>query len=101
MNLNNVLTTNYVKWTLGEREKNEAKTKPNEAKLKKAKMSLTLYITRDYENKPQFQNNENEAKTKPIKPNFKPRPSPHTNDTLSDSKNPKGRVPRALPVGEC
>ena len=74
MNLNNVLTTNYVKWTLGERGKNEAKTKPNEAKLKKAKMSLTLYITRDYEKKPRFKNNENEAKTNPKQTQFQTQP---------------------------
>ncbi len=51
MNLNNVLTTNYVKWTLGEREKNEAKTKPNKAKLKKAKMNVSTLLTRYYEKK--------------------------------------------------
>ncbi|MFC1739808.1 peptide chain release factor N(5)-glutamine methyltransferase [Planctomycetota bacterium] len=73
MNLNNVLTRNYVKWTLGEREKNEAKTKPNKANLKKAKMSLTLYITRAYENKWRFQTIESKPNSKPIKPNFKTR----------------------------
>jgi len=72
MNLNNVLTTNYVKWTLGKGGKNEAKTKPNEAKLKKAKMDLTLYLIRCYEKKGRFQNNENKAKANPKKPNSNP-----------------------------
>ncbi len=76
MNLNNVLTRNYVKWTLGERKKNEPKTKPNKAKLKKAKMNLTLYLTRAYENKPRFQTIESKPKAKPIQSQANPISNP-------------------------
>jgi hypothetical protein len=52
MNVNNVLTTDYEKRTLGERGKKQSQTNPNKAKFKKAKMNVTSYITKGYENMP-------------------------------------------------
>ena len=51
MNVNKVLTKDYVNKTLGERGKKQSQTKPNKAKFKKAKMNVTSILTVGYENK--------------------------------------------------
>jgi len=63
-------------WSIGKNEPktnpNEPKTNPNEAKFKKAKMNVTSYITKEYENKSNWALYENEPKTNPNKPNACP-----------------------------
>ena len=61
------------KWTLGQLGKtnpNEPKRTQNEPKFKKAKMNVTSYITKGYENISNWAICENEPKTNPNKPNF-------------------------------
>jgi hypothetical protein len=49
--------------------KNEPKRTQNEPKYKKAKMNVTFYITKEYENVSNWAICENEPKTNPNKPN--------------------------------
>ncbi len=52
VNVNKVLTRDYVQmdtWSIG---KKQSQTKPNKPKFKKAKMNVTSIITKGYENKP-------------------------------------------------
>jgi hypothetical protein len=51
MNINNVLTKDYDKRTLGQHGKKQSQTNPNKAKFKKAKMNVTSTLTVGYENK--------------------------------------------------
>ena len=98
MNVNKVLTRDYVNRTLGERGKKQSQTNPNKAKFKKARMNVNRVLTKDYENKtpiraPKKQSQTSKRqktmqpslstwvikktafsgsdKTNPIKPNFK------------------------------
>ena len=66
MNVNNVLTRDYEKRTLGERGKNEPKTNPNEPKFKKAKMNVTSIIIKGYENKTPIRAPKKQTQSNPI-----------------------------------
>jgi len=66
MNLNDLLTRDYDKRTLGERGKNEPKTNPNEPNFKKAKMNVNKVLVKDYENIANCEPCKNEPKTNPI-----------------------------------
>ena len=55
MNVNKVLTRDYVNKTLGERGKKQSQTKPNKAKFKKAQTNVNKVLTKDYKNVPPFQ----------------------------------------------
>jgi hypothetical protein len=52
MNVNNVLTKDYEKKTLGERGKKQSQTKPIKANLQNAQMNVNVFPTKSYENKP-------------------------------------------------
>jgi hypothetical protein len=72
LSVNNVLTKDYAKWTLGQRGKNKPNSNPNKPNLRKAKMILNYYSTKDYENIANLVFCENKPNTNPIKPNFIP-----------------------------
>ncbi|MHC4633065.1 MAG: hypothetical protein ACYS9C_17610, partial [Planctomycetota bacterium] len=55
---------------------NEPKRTQNEPKFKKAKMNVTSYITKEYENKSNWAICENKPNTKPNKPNFRGKTTP-------------------------
>ena len=73
MNVNKVLTNAYEEKTLGEHEKNEPKTNPNEPNLLNAQMNVNKVLTKDYENKSNWALYENEPKTNPNKANIMPK----------------------------
>ncbi|MFC1739630.1 hypothetical protein ACFL1G_11390, partial [Planctomycetota bacterium] len=88
-----------------------AKTKPNKANLKKAKMSLTLYLTRAYKNKWRFDANENKPNSNPKQTQFQTRCTLGREkiirrDEIGPSKTlfAKGRnlvyIIRTVPLGE-
>ncbi|MGB2806496.1 MAG: hypothetical protein WBC22_02055, partial [Sedimentisphaerales bacterium] len=59
-----------VKWE--KRTQNEPKRTQNEPKSKKAKMNVTYYITKGYENMSNWAICENEPKTHPIQTQTNP-----------------------------
>ena len=82
MNASSAITMNYEQLTMNYANKNKANTKPikantnpiqtqNKANSRKARMDVTLAITRNYNNEQRTMNNERLCKTNPIKPNFK------------------------------
>jgi len=72
MNVNKVLTRNYEKKTLSGSGKNKANSKPNKANLRKAKMNVSFYSTKDYENISNCSLFENKANSNPIQTQTKP-----------------------------
>ena len=63
LNVNKVLTKDYVQmdtWSIG---KKQSQTNPNKAKLKKAKMNVSSYITVGYENKPPIRAPKKQSQT--------------------------------------
>ena len=75
MNVNNLLTMDYVKWTLGERGKNKPNTNPIQTQTnpitEKPKMNVSTNITKGYDNKSHFWAI---AKQTQFKPNTNPIP---------------------------
>jgi hypothetical protein len=72
MNVYNVLTKDYEQmdtWSIG---KKQSQTNPNKAKFKKAKMNISTFITRNYE---ENTTNYELIKTKPIQSQNKPKQS--------------------------
>ncbi len=51
MNVNNYITRDYEKRTLGEHGKKQSQTNPNEPNLLNAQMNVNEVLTKDYENK--------------------------------------------------
>jgi hypothetical protein len=76
MNVTNLLTKEYVKWTLGQRGKKQTQTNPNKAKFKKAEMNLMSYITKDYEKMLNWALYENETNSNPKQTQNKPNSNP-------------------------
>jgi len=72
MNVNKVLTKDYINKTVGERGKNEPKTNPIKANLLKAKMNVNKVITKDYENLSNWAICENKPNSKPIQTQSNP-----------------------------
>jgi hypothetical protein len=72
MTVNNVLTKDYDKKTLGERGKKQSQTNPNKAKFKKAKMNVTSIITKGYENKPPIRAPKKQSQTSKCKKTMQP-----------------------------
>jgi hypothetical protein len=75
MNVNLYNTTDYgnkSNWTLG---KNKPNSKPNKANFRKAKMSASVFATKDYEEKMRIRamkkQSQNKPNSNPIKANFK------------------------------
>jgi hypothetical protein len=95
MNVNKVLTKDYVNnshWTLGE---NEPKTNPNEPNFKKAKMNVTSYITKGYENKPPIRAPKKQSqfskRQKPMQPSLPKGIMKKSAIPASDKTNPTCR----------
>jgi len=72
MNVNKVLTKDYVNKTLGKHGKNEPKTNPIKANLPNAQMNVSLVKTRNYNNEQRTMNYELLFKTNPIQTQTKP-----------------------------
>ena len=72
MNVNSILTKDYVNKSNWKVRKNKANTKPNKANLLKAKMNVTTFLTKEYENKSNWTLGENEPKTNPIRTQTNP-----------------------------
>ncbi len=77
MNVNKVLTKDYVNKTLGEHGKNKAKTKPNKANLLNAQMNVNKVLTKDYVNKSSWAIYENKANFNPKQTQSNPISPPH------------------------
>ena len=63
LNVNKVLTKDYVQMDTWSIRKKQSQTNPNKAKLKKAKMNVTSYITVDYENIPPIRAQKKQSQT--------------------------------------
>ena len=72
MNVNKVLTKDYVNKTLGEHGKNEPKTNPIKANLPDDQMNVTVFYTVDYEFFSNWTLGENKPNSKPIQTQLKP-----------------------------
>jgi len=72
MNINKEIPKDYEKWTLGQRGKNKANSKPNKANLQKAQMNVNKVLSKDYEKISNWAIYENKANINPKQTQTKP-----------------------------
>ena len=106
MNVNKVLTKDYVNKPSWKVRKNKANSKPIKANLPDAQMNVSNFITADYENKTLSRRGKNKPNTNPIqtqsnpiKANKMPKQTQYKPNTNPIKPNFKRRI--LLPVGNA
>ncbi len=93
MNINSVLTMDYVNIRLRSRFKNKAKQTQFKPNFRKAKMNVSSFKTKDYEKNDIFSVPQNKPNSKPIQTQFKTSPAQRFNKIINNQSSIINEMP--------